>query len=157
MTPPKGPMWTRLPPIKEERKEAIKNNFLNVKARREFEAGDQTVILECMFLCTWFHIEPPDWLEDAFCDRAGSPEKFETWDDAFGPPMPKGTKKAGRQEKRNWLRLARKIQVLRAKGIRGKDAYEQAAKELGLRGGWEAIRDAYYRIPKRIRELESTL
>jgi hypothetical protein len=151
MNPPKTPMWM-LRPVKEETLDGIKNKFL-VKARQEFEAGDQTVILRCMFLCMWLEIEPPDWLRDAFCDRAGGSTKFKTWDDAFGPPMPKGTKKAGRQEQRNSIRLARKIQELRAKGVRGQNLYQLAAKELGLRGGWEAVRDAYYRIPKIIREM----
>jgi hypothetical protein len=145
------PMWM-LHPVKEEVLDGIKNKFL-VKARQRFEAGDQTVIMECMFLCMWLEIEPPDWLRDAFCDRAGGSTKFETWDDAFGPPMPKGTKKARREEIRNSIRLARKIPELRAKGVRGKNLYELAAKELGWRGGWEAVRDAYYRIPKTIREM----
>jgi hypothetical protein len=144
------PMWM-LHPVKEETLDGIKNNFLG-KARQRFEAGDQTVIMECMFLCMWLEIEPPDWLRDAFCDRAGAPTKFETWDDAFGPPMPKGTKRARRQEIRNWVRLARKIQELRTRGVRGQNLYELAARELGLRGGWETIRDSYYRIPKRIRD-----
>jgi hypothetical protein len=51
------PMWM-LHPVKEETLDGIKNNFLG-KARQRFEAGDQTVIMECMFLCMWLEIEPP--------------------------------------------------------------------------------------------------
>jgi hypothetical protein len=132
--------------------DTIKNITLEA-ARQEFEAGDHRVILNCMYLCTWHRVQPPDWLIDAFCDRVEAPENFETWDDAFGPPMPKGTKKAGREGKKNWVPLALKIRKLRAKGIRGQTLYEQAAHELGLRGGWEAVRDAYYRKPKNFRDM----
>src|SRR5262249_50881107 len=54
------------------------------------------------------------------------------------------TKKAGREEKKNWVPLALKIRELRAKGVKGQALYEQAAAELGLNRGWEAVRDAYY-------------
>ena len=85
--------------------------------RQQFEAGDYSVILNCMYLCTRHRIQPPDWLIDAFCDRVGSPVNFETWDDAFGSPMPKGTKQAAREEKKSWVALSLKIRKLRARGI----------------------------------------
>src|SRR5262245_33834060 len=129
----------------------IKSKTLEA-ARQKFEAGDYSVILNCMYLCTYHRVQPPDWLIGAFCDRVGSPENFETWDDAFGPPMPPGTKKARREEIKNWVPLALKIRKLRAKGIRGQALYEQAADELKLRGGWQAVRDAYYRKPKNLRD-----
>jgi hypothetical protein len=129
----------------------IKNKTLEA-ARQKFEAGDYKEILTCMYLCTYWRIQPPDWLRDAFCDRVGSREDFETWDNAFGPPMPPGTKKARREGEKNWVPLALKICQLRAKGIRGQALYEQAADELGLRGGWEAVRDAYYRKSKGLRD-----
>ena len=122
------------------------------EGRQKFEAGDYSVILRCMGLCTFYRIQPPDWLIDAFCDRVVRPENFETWDDAFGPPMPPGTKKAGREEKKNWIPLALKIRKLRAKGIRGQALYEQAAKELNLNLDWQTVRDAYYRESKSVRE-----
>src|SRR5262249_14476744 len=131
----------------ERLQDAIKNKALET-ARQKFEAGDHSVILNCMYLCTFFRIQPPDWLIDAFCDRVGGRHNFETWDDTFGPPMPPGTKKARREEIENWVPLALKIRKLRARGIRGEALYEQAAKELKLRGGWQAVRDAYYRKPK---------
>jgi hypothetical protein len=133
-------------------RDVLKNKTL-VRARQRFEAGDRTEVLRCMYLCMLFRVPPPDWLRDAFCDRVGAHKELETWDHAFGPPMPKGTKKAGREESRNESLLASKIPELRARGVRGQDLYEQAAKELGLRGGWEAVRDAYYRIPKQLRIL----
>jgi hypothetical protein len=142
--------WVYKPP--KQLQNAIKNKTLEA-ARQKFEAGDYRVILKCMYLCTHHRVPPPDWLIDAFCDRVGSPENFETWDDAFGSPMPKGTKQAAREEKKNWVPLALKIRKLRAKGIRGQELYEQAADELKLRAGWESVRDAYYRKPKNSREL----
>jgi hypothetical protein len=135
----------------EATQNTIKNKTLEA-ARRKFEAGDYGVILKCMYLCTYHRVQPPDWLIYAFCDRVGSPENFETWDHAFGPPMPPGTKKARREEIKNWVPLALKIRKLRARGIRGQALYEQAADELSLRGGWESVRDAYYRKPKNLRE-----
>jgi hypothetical protein len=130
----------------------FKNKTLE-RAHQKFKAGDHIEVLTCMYLCTLFRVSPPDWLRDAFCDRVGAYNELETWDHAFGPPMPKGTKKAARREKRNLVPLAVKIQELRAKGVKGQDLYDLAAKELGLRGGWEAVRDAYYRIPKQFRIL----
>jgi hypothetical protein len=133
-------------------RDVFKNKTL-AKARQNFEAGDRTEVLRCMYLCMLFRVPPPDWLRDAFCDRVGAYNELEKWEDAFGPPMPKGTKKAGRQEKRNLVPLAVKVQELRRRGVRGRNLYELAAKELGLRGGWEAVRDQYYRIPKQFRIL----
>ena len=134
----------------------LQNTIRNITleaARQQFEAGNYSVILNCMYLCNYFRVQPPDWLIDAFCDRVGSPENFETWDDAFGSPMPKGTKQAAREEKKNRVRLAHKIRKLRAKRIRGQALYEQAADELKLRGGWQAVRDAYYRREKNFRDM----
>jgi hypothetical protein len=122
------------------------------RGRKKFEAGDCDVILPCMYLCTWFRMPPPLWLRDAFCDRAGSPENFETWNDAFGPPMPHGTKKAAREKEKNYVSLVLKIRELRARGIRGQALYEQAADELSLGRSWEAVRDAYYSRPKNARD-----
>lgn len=134
----------------------LQNTIRNITleaARQQFEAGDYSVILNCMYLCTYYRVQPPDWLIDAFCDRVERPENFKTWDDAFGPPMPKATKQAAREEKKNCVRLAHKIRKLRAKGIRGQALYEQAADELKLRGGWQAVRDAYYRRGKNFRHM----
>jgi hypothetical protein len=136
----------------ERPQNAIKNITLEA-ARQKFEAGDYGAILLGMYLCTQYRIQPPDWLINAFCDRVRSPENFETWDDAFGPPMPPGTKKAGREEKKNWVPLALKIHKLRARGIRGQALYEQAAEELNLRLDWQTVRDAYYRKSKNIRDI----
>jgi hypothetical protein len=124
------------------------------EARKKFEAGDYGVILKSMRFCARQRVQPPDWLISAFCDRVGNPENFETWDHAFGPPMPKGTKQAAREEKKNWVPLALKIRELRTRGIRGEALYEQAAKELRL-GSWQTVRDAYYRKPRIVRDMVS--
>jgi hypothetical protein len=113
--------------------------------RRQFEAGDQTVILPCVCLCMGLRIEPPEWLEAAFRDRVWKPYNFKTWNDAFGPPMPKGIKKARREEIKNGMRLVHKVQELKKRGIKGQALFERAAKEVGLKKGWEATRDFYYR------------
>jgi hypothetical protein len=123
------------------------------RARQKFEAGDNTVILKWMFFCTANHIQPPEWLALAFCIRACSPEEFETWDDAFGPPMPKGTKRARREEIKNQIPLALKVHELKAKGVKGDRAlFEQAAKELGLARDWKTVRDSFYRQPEYLRD-----
>ena len=69
------------------------------------------------------------------------------------PQCRRGQNKLPGKKKKNWVLLALKIRKLRAKGIRGQALYEQAADELGLRGGWESIRDAYYRRPKKVRDM----
>jgi hypothetical protein len=120
-------------------------------ARQEFEAGNYKVILKYMYICTCNEIMPPIWLAEAFCDRVGRPENFETWDDAFGPPMPRGTKRARREEMRKWVQLALEIRKLRAKGIKGEELYRQAAYVFGSLD-WQTVRDAYYRKPKDARD-----
>jgi hypothetical protein len=134
----------------ERTQDIIQNKTLE-GARQKFEAGNYKVILKCMYICMKFRIQPPVWLAEAFCNRVGSPENFETWDDAFGPPMPRGTKRARREEIKDWAPLALEIYKLRAKGIRGQAQYEQAAKVFS--GRWETVRDAYYREPKYIRDM----
>ena len=136
---------------KKGRTKRLQNGILET-GRQQFEAGDYGAILNCMWLCTFWRIQPPDWLIDAFCDRVGSRENFETWDDAFGPPMPPGTKKARREEIKNFVPLALKIRELRARGIRGQALYEQAADDLKLKGDWQTVRDAYYRRLKNLRD-----
>ena len=120
-------------------------------ARPKFERGDYTVILDTLRVCLDFGVLPAPWLVTAFCDRVRHPEEYKTWDDAFGPPLPKGTKKARRQEMKNASALISKVRALRAQNIKGRDLWERAGAELGLGVGWETVRDAYYRQPKGIR------
>ena len=123
------------------------------EARRKFERGDYSVLLGTMKGCLDFGVLPAPWLVEAFCDRVGHPEEYKTWDDAFGPPLPKGTKEARRKEMKNASALREKIRALRAQNIKGQDLYERAGAELALSCGWETVRDAYYREPKVIRDL----
>jgi hypothetical protein len=63
--------------------------------------------------------------------------------------MPKGTKKARREEIKNGMRLVHKVQELKDKGVKGPALFERAARELGLKKGWESTRDFYYRVRPR--------
>ena len=138
--------------LSEEAQKFIKQSVES--SRQKLEAGDYSVILIGMWLCTYFRMQPPRWLVDAFGDRISQPAKFKTWDEAFGPPMPKGTKKARREVEVTRDLLALKIHQLRAKGVRGQALYEQANAELGLGSrSWEAVRDTYYRESKKIRDV----
>jgi len=138
--------------ISEEVQQLIKQSVEST--HQKLEAGDYSVILSGMWLCTYFRIQPPRWLVDALGERILEPAKFKTWDEAFGPPMPRGTKKARREKELTRVPLALKIQQLRAKGVRGQALYEQANAELGLGSrSWEAVRDAYYLDPKKFRNV----
>jgi hypothetical protein len=124
--------------------------------RRRLESGDRSAILSSMHFCTFYRIPPPDWLATAFCDAFESCERYQTWDDAFGPPMPKGTKNARRKMRR--YDLAAKITELReVRGAAGQALYEQAATELKNEQpetelkNWQTVRDIYYRVPNEVR------
>jgi hypothetical protein len=113
---------------------------------REIKGGDKGAVLQGVYLCLKFNIALPPWLVRVFCKRMERAEDCWSWDDVFGPLVPKGTKQAGREITKHRHDIWRKVRELRVKGVRGDEVFEKAAAELSLSfpRGWRTIRDIYY-------------
>jgi hypothetical protein len=113
--------------------------------KRQFEAGDKSVLLFAVCACLELRRPMPEWLQVAFLDACESAERFEikSWDEVFGEPVPKGThlKTQRRNLKLRFLIIAR-VQALRAEKPIDKDLFEQVGKELGISG--TTASDIYY-------------
>jgi hypothetical protein len=125
--------------------------------KRQFEAGDKSVLLYAIYACLELKRPVPEWLRVAFLDACEAAERFEirSWDEVFGRPVPKGMHL--KSEKRNAeLRvfIIQRVEALKAGGKRvDKGLFEQVGKELGISG--TVASDIYYNA--RSRELRKMI
>jgi hypothetical protein len=68
---------------------------------REIKGGDKGAVLQGVYTCLKYNIALPPWLVRVFCKRMERAEDYWSWDDVFGPLVPKGTKQAGREIKKH--------------------------------------------------------
>lgn len=73
-----------------------------LSSREAIERGDGTALMRCVELCAAHGLVMPGWLAGAFVDRTVrvTMGEFKSWDEAFGPPYPKGTNIAGVRARR---------------------------------------------------------
>jgi hypothetical protein len=66
---------------------------LHEASRVRFDKGDKSAILEAVFVAANCNMKLPNWAADAFEKyyyEAVELEMHKSWDEVFGPPMPKG-------------------------------------------------------------------
>lgn len=70
--------------------------------RRRFEAGDSYALMLAIRVCANHDLAMPDWLAHAYIRAFDNVHGFRTnsWDDAFGRPIPKGAQATRLREKR---------------------------------------------------------
>jgi hypothetical protein len=110
------------------------------RAKKQYDQGDKTQILECLNLCFVWHEPTPPWLEQAFANAYGakSEGKIKSWDEVFGRPFKKGTQPAREYYKKRIVNDLYKRVVERHDGGAGepidKKLFESVGKEFGVGG-----------------------
>jgi hypothetical protein len=129
--------------------------------RKLFERGDKPALLRALHFCVWVaHWPIPPWLEQAFHEAYDASEKFQImpWDDVFGPPVRKGTKRkrleyARHKQQIAWA-LANRVEELNATGPKKmpiEKALQQAGKEFGV--GRTVASELYYKVLEEMRDM----
>jgi hypothetical protein len=107
--------------------------------KRQFEAGDKSVLLYAIYGCLELRRPIPEWLRVAFLDAYEAAERFEIrwWDQVFGRPVPKGThlKTERRNAQLRWTIIAR-VEALKAEGwkVEKEGLFDQVARDLKIKG-----------------------
>jgi hypothetical protein len=122
--------------------------------KRQFEAGDKSVLLWAIWSCLESRRPMPEWLRIAFLDAYEAAERFEirSWDEVFGRPVPKSMhlKTEKRKEQLRWAIIAR-VKALKAERPIDKGLFEQVGKELGISG--TVASDIYYGRSRELRKM----
>jgi len=116
-------------------------------ARGEFEHGDKRALLFGIYLCASHNIPLPPWLADAFVQtfRNAKALKYQSWDEAFGRPRPKGAKKA-----RGFYKELEAPVWLKARELHAKDQpfddemFHKVSAELKIQGATAATAKRVY-------------
>jgi hypothetical protein len=124
--------------------------------KRQFEAGNKSVLLNTIYLCLEMKRPLPEWARVAFLDAYEAAGRFEirSWNEVFGQPVPKSThlKTERRKEQLRWTIILR-VEDLKAEKAIDKNLFEQVGKELGISG--TVASDIYY--DERSRELRKMI
>lgn len=72
------------------------------RCRRQFEVGDRLAMLAAVRICANHDLVMPPWLSQAFISAYDRGLNFEvsSWDEAFGPPVPKGKHRLALKKRR---------------------------------------------------------
>ncbi len=126
--------------------------------KRQFEAGNKSVLLYAIHQCLLLKRPMPEWLRVAFLDACEAVERFEirSWDGVFGRPVPKGThlETERRNEQLRWTIIAR-VKTLKAEGPIDKNLFEKIGQELNPPLSGTTVSQLYY--DKRSREIRKTI
>jgi hypothetical protein len=101
--------------------------------KQRFEGGDKSALLYAVYHCLLMKRPSPEWLRLAFLDAYQAHARFEirTWDEVFGPPVPKGTHlKTRRQHAELRVRLLERVRELG--GPIQPDLFDRIGEELGI-------------------------
>jgi hypothetical protein len=109
--------------------------------KQKFEGGDKSALLYAVYHCLLMKRPLPEWLRLAFLHAYEAHARFEirTWDEVFGPPVPKSTQ----LEKEKLRRLIiNRVWELRAKRPIDRGLFEQIGEQLDMSGS--TIDSIYY-------------
>jgi hypothetical protein len=104
--------------------------------KRKFDGGHKAALLMAIRYCCWMRRPLPEWARLAFLQAYDSATVFESWDEVFGPPHPKGTHLA---KEKKYLAVRSLIwERVRASKAMGKsinkELFEGIGKDLGVAG-----------------------
>jgi hypothetical protein len=120
--------------------------------KEQFDAGDKSRLLYAIYYCCLLKRPLPEWLRLYFLHTYEAHARFEirSWDQVFGPPVPKGTHLE--KEKRNAelrLLIIERVRALKAEKPIDKALFEEIGEDLGISG--TTVSEIYY--DERSREL----
>jgi hypothetical protein len=122
--------------------------------KERIEAGDKSALLYAIYHCLLMKRPLPEWLRLEFLHTYEAHARFEirSWDEVFGPPVPKGThleKKKRNAELR--LLIIERVQALKAENPIDKGLFEKIGRELNPPLKATTVSEIYY--DERSREL----
>jgi hypothetical protein len=130
------------------------DEYLERMLKREFEAGNKSALLDGLYACLELKRPIPKWLQVAFLNAFEAVERLEirSWDEVFGPPIPKYTHQKSKKRNAELLRSLIEERVeTRGKKPVDKSLFMQIGKELGI-GGGTTVSNTYYRSRRRLRK-----
>jgi hypothetical protein len=144
--------------ICEEDNDKYAAEYFERMLKRQFEAGDKSVLLFAIYACLELRRPMPEWLRIAFCNACEAAEGFEikSWDEVFGPPVPKGTHL--NTERRNAavrFFIVKRVQALKAEKPIDKGLFEKIGQELNPPLSGTTVSEIYY--DERNRELREMI
>jgi hypothetical protein len=137
--------------ICEEDTEKYVAEYFERMLKRQFEAGDKSVLLFAIHACLESRRPMPEWLRIAFFNACEAAEGFEikSWDEVFGPPVPKGTHL--KTEKRNAALRFLIVKRVQAEKPIDKGLFDKIGQELNPPLSGTTVSEIYY--DERSREL----
>src|SRR5262245_36627819 len=118
--------------------------------KAKLEHGDKSALLNAIYHCLLLKRPLPEWLRLIFLDlyEAHARLALRSWDEVFGPPVPKGTHLETEKRKAELRPLV--LERVRESGLPiDRGLFEKIGEELGMPGS--TIDDLYY--DERSREL----
>jgi hypothetical protein len=104
--------------------------------KREFEAGDKSVLLYAIYACLDSRRPIPEWVRVAFLDACEAAERFEirSWEQVFGRPVSKGTHlKLRKRDAGLPLIIIEHVEALKRAGRKvDKGLFREVGKEWGI-------------------------
>jgi hypothetical protein len=119
--------------------------------KQKFESGDKSALLNAIYRCLLMKRPLPEWLRLTFLHTYEAHARFEirSWDQVFGPPVPKGT----HLEKEKLRRLIiNRVCELKTERPIDRGLFERVGEELGMPGS--TVDGIYY--DERSRQLRET-
>jgi hypothetical protein len=101
------------------------------KEEIRFRGGDKQALLSTVVLCLYLEQPVPRWARDALWDVYNNRPK--SWDDAFGPPLPKG-KSASAAHRHREIASGIVVDVGRAKAPIDDDLFKRVGKKYKVSG-----------------------
>jgi hypothetical protein len=128
------------------------------QARVLYEQGDKGQILPWLDWCLSQDVQVPQWLKEAFCEAYNARRDYsiKSWDDVFGPPVPKGARPENEQRKlkKLWPLFERMYDLHSADPANwpiGEKLFEKVGKEFGV--GKTLASELYYKMGRKLQEL----
>ena len=120
----------------------VLSHFWGIRYRH----GNKGALLEAIGASFMVSAEPPLWAREEFVKISQSTP--DSWDDAFGPPVPKGkSAKAARRDRASGPKVITAVNRARKRGTKFPEAFDEAAespeiREYELSGA--KVREIYY-------------
>jgi hypothetical protein len=126
--------------------------------KERFNAGDKSALLYAIYHCLLMKRPLPEWLRLTFLHAYEAQARFEirSWDEIFGPPVPKGTHL--KTEKRNAelrLLIIERVEALKTESPIDKGLFEKIGRELNPPLKGTTVSEIYY--DERSRELREMI
>src|SRR5262245_653541 len=124
------------------------------RGRLRYEQGDKRELLYWLGWCVINNRQIPSWIRQALQEalHAASSYRIRSWDEVFGPPVPKGTKLkvARRKHEIAWPLFERVRDLVKAGRPIDDTLFEEVGREFGI--GKTVASELYYEVGRELLE-----